>query len=322
MCVEASEYNIICEMQVIDREVFYYLVQRMDSRGFIGRKPEVSYGGMANDLSERVRPGRQADLITFSSKQIQNAVARLVSSDIFERLSGNKKGCNLVLRRVFFADSNDRHKSVQNQYGIYMGFNWEGTDTEKISTINKLVDSKRPNMGGICPKYGTTNILHLHHRSDEPFSMTLKWQPDDQELKAALFRAFGSRFKIDDIKQTWIAEFVMYWTGRKDKLTQTQWNLKLAKLIIVYLSNPGEFERRQGLRPADAKQSAGHYQRNSSHLPEWARMPRNEAELISWSMRHGYGEADTGDSMEAFKGKLRRKINERLEQANMKKIVY
>lgn len=321
--IAADEYNVVCDMQVIDREVFFYLVQRVDSRGIVGVRCRVSYGGMALDLSERTRPGPQRELITFNSKQIENSVERLVKVGLFNRLSESGRGKDLLLHRVFSAGLASADRSDQNEFRIYQGFNRDIDKSDNVNKNNNLNCSEQGNNGLIRGEFRTTNIQHHHQqKSDDSFQMSMDWVPDDQMIKMILFRSFGSRFKITDINPAWITEFMMYWSGRNERHTSAQWMHKLGKLLIIYLNIPGEFERRNGVFESGSGRGKTHMERNSSALPDWARPPRNDSALCGWMRKFGYGDGPAGVSVEQTRGWLRRQIDDRLSKNNLPKIAH
>lgn len=323
MCVNADEYNIVCQMQVVDREVFFYLAQRTDSRGFIGKKCRVSYGGMALDLSERDSPGRRTSLWIVTSNDIRNSVRRLISAGILRCESVSSRTNQLILSRVFFANSSNEDRSVQKQVTRRLPDRLPGHENNNVTNINNIDDVKEIGYQTNKREVTTTNIHQLHHRSDETiFVMSGKWLPDEQRLRVSLFNVFGSKFTIGDIDPMWVEEFRLYWEARGIKLSQAAWMKKFTQLIIIYLQIPGEFERRHGVRKRDYQNGSTHVERSSKQLPEWARPPRDDDALLNWMRKHGFGDGPAGVSVDGTRGWLRRQIDLRMAENNLPKIVH
>lgn len=327
MRVLPDEYDIVCQMQVIDREVFFYLAQRTDGQtGVIGKRCRVSYGGMALDLSERASPGRRNGLMVFSSTDMRNSVERLVKCGIFKRFSKVGQGNNLLLRREILARFLTTHNSDQKQVSRRLVGYLSGDSSENSNENNDMEQKKTRGCQDDSNEVSRTNIHQYQHRDGKPgkesvndvFSMNLEWKPSENELRMILFRAGGSQFKVEAIDPAWVSEFVAYWWGQQGRqLSQQQWTAKLANQIIKYFKTPGYFEQCQGIRPQDLGQQKRPAEANSRNLPDWARMPKSDDDLVNWARRHGYGEAQEQHTYRQFREALREKVNVRLREINL-----
>lgn len=328
-----NESAIIADMQIIDRDVFRYLCKFTDYQTcVIGRKVRVSYGGMALDLSERTERRRSMDkVVNRTSKQIENSVSRLINAGLFERFSESGYNSNLILLRKKMADFIKQDSSAKNEDGSVVGsvvgsvyaqlmklFYIENNGIEIIIRKTNSVDS-----GVVGSAFGTTsNISTTTNETEKPFAMSIDWQPSENELRMILFKSVGSKHKIEDIDARWLGEFVGYWFSMPGRLmTQRQWTAKFAANVIRYFSDPEMVARKFGAGGVSVGKQAS-YEANSRALPDWARLPRNDDELVGWAKRHGFGEAESGDGFMEFRAKLRIKINRRLEESNLAKVVW
>lgn len=323
MLVLADEYDIVCQMQVADREVFFYLAQRTDRHsGVVGNKCHVSYGGMALDLSERLSPGRRKALIVFSSTDIRNSVQRLVDAGILKRMSGDKKGCRLVLVRVFFEKWLNRDKSKQKQVSKGLGFGYQGEKQDININNNELEGNKKDRLRANSDEVSTTSNNLLHQQNGEEFSMNLDWRPNESVLQSILMRAGGVTYALDKVDPAWVTNFVGYWWGRQDrKLNERQWTYKLAMEIIDYFRSPGLFEQRRGSR-AQQEQERSFVEKTNRSLPDWAKPPRSDDALSGWMRQYGYGDGPAGISVQETRGWLRRKIDKRMADKGLPKIAH
>lgn len=324
MLVLPDEYNIVSQMQVIDREVFFYLAQRTDKHsGLVGDRCHVSYGGMALDLSERMSPGRRSSLIVFSSTDIRNSVQRLVEVGLLRRESGDRKGCRLMLVRVFFEQWRQRDRSEQKQVSRRLV-----GGCHDVSSVNNLKNNILPkDKDDRLRKYSgevstTSNNLLLHQGTEKEFSMRLDWKPNESDLQTILMMAGGASYALDKVDQAWVTNFITYWWGRSDrKLSERQWVYKLAVEIIEYFRKPGLFERRRGSRVLDEKEQQ-YVEKNSRSLPQWARPPRDDGALVGWMQANGYGDAPQGYDYQQTRGWLRREIDKRMVDKGLPKIAH
>ncbi len=319
-----DEYSVLSQMRILDREVFYYLEQRMDREtGVIGKKVKVSYGGIALDISERMSPGRRDALLVFTSKQIEHAVGRLVSEGLLKRLESVRDRRQLVVVRIFFAEYLFRHKSAKKQVGSGLV---EGGDEYLLDNSIEIKDIITNGNSMSCvnlDEVGTTiYISSSTTKPEDRFSMNLEWSPTESDLRAILFRAVGSKHKLEDIDPAWLANFVAYWSGQGGRqMTQQQWTAKFAGDVVRYFRDPAFVAAKFG----SGSQGAGAGQAQPSNgkaMPDWARLPRGDDELSAWAVKHGYGDAFMGESYKDFRDRLRGLINRRLRSNNLAKVVY
>jgi hypothetical protein len=187
-----------------------------------------------------------------------------------------------------------------------------------------VINSNSSDSSAVGSVVGTTSNISTTTGTEKPFAMSIDWQPSENELRMILFRSVGSKHKIEDIDARWLGEFVGYWfsmTGRM--MTQRQWTAKYAANVVRYFSDPTLVARKFGA--VGGGMSAGKpaaYDANSRSLPDWARLPRGDEELVGWAKRFGFGEAKEGHGFIEFRADLRRKINARLAECNMAKVVF
>jgi hypothetical protein len=325
MRVLPAEYDIVCQMQVIDREVFFYLAQRTDGKtGVVGDRVRVSRSGIALDISERMTPGKRGAVWAVTSDNVKDSIDRLVSIGLFKRLSKVGKGSSLVLSRVFLVDFLSEHYSVKKQ--VPQRFPDQLPDELSIidNNINNIEENEATGSPLKTPEVPRTNNISTTTEAEKPFAMSIDWQPSENELRMILFRSVGSKHKIEDIDARWLGEFVGYWfsmTGRM--MTQRQWTARYAANVVRYFSDPAMVARKFGggvSGVAVGKQAA--YEANSKALPDWARLPRGDEELVGWSKRFGFGDPEMGDGWIEFRAKLKQKINRRMVEANMAKVSW
>jgi len=324
MCILAAEYKLISAMQVIDREVFFYLAQRTDKRtGLIGKQCAVSYGGMALDLSERQESGRRKNLIVWTMKEIQHAVSRLVNCGVLRRESKSGEGNKLILVRVFFAEDLPVDKSVKNELGRRLGGRLVGKDEKKTNNNNSI---EKLNAGGWeskTPEVGRTNIIYINNNNnrDDKFAMPLSWKPSEDELKALLFMAGGKSFSLDRIDSAWVSGFVGYWWSQQNsRFTQREWTEKLSRRLISYFRDPGLFDRLNGNKASTVRDRQ--FDPGNKRLPDWAKIPRDDNSLCSWANYHGYRDAYQREDFPQYRGALQRLVNERLQEKKLSKISF
>lgn len=323
----AEEYEILRNMQVVDREVFYYLEQRMDRKtGEIGRVVPVSKGGIALDLSERTTPGKRRACWVISSVDVKNSLRRLCDVGLLESLSESGFSQSLVVARVFFVKWLNRDKSEQKQVTPEVTHRSPLDICENTNEISGLHDVNLKTIKQVNPEVTPTIYINTSTTTDaeKPFAMSINWQPSENELRALLFMSVGSKHKIEDIDPRWLGEFVGYWFSMPGRLmTQRQWTAKYAANVIRYFSDHDLVARKFGGGVSGVtvgKQAA--FDANARSLPDFARLPRSDEELIGWSKRFGYGDPDPGDGWPEFRSKLKQKINRRLIEQNLPKVSW
>lgn len=308
LLVLPGELEILRDMRPIDRDVFYYLAERVDyDSGVIGRTRRVSYGGMALDLSERDFSRRVKEtLIQHTITNVENSVKRLVKAGLLEKLSKSGVGCSLVLSRVYWVSV---YSSVKNPVAAQLLGQLLGTNTNISNNINTLDNKNKSSCQSKLDPVATTSIYSINNHACEEFVMSLDWQYSENELQMILHRAGG--FKLDQVKPEWVSGFVGYWWGQGDKkrLTQQQWTAKLGANLVNYLRNPGTFENLQGGSAKAAIASP-----DSVHYPDWARLPRDDQQLVSWMRRMGYGDPPPGLDFKQARAFVQRRVDIRLSE--------
>lgn len=319
-----EELDVISSMQVIDREVFYYLAARtnLDS-GFVGKVIKVSYGGMALDLSERVSSGRRKSLFVVSSTDVRHSVERLVTQGVFARASEVGKGKPLLLVRVFYVEFMAQNRSVKNELSICLVDRLVLDKRDIFNGNNALQEDSMQDCHGESREVGRTIFQHQQQADfEEKFTMSLDWQPSEPDLKMILFRAFGAKHKIADIDPVWVGEFVAHWYSQQDRQhTQREWTVRLGARLVDYFRRPGHFDNLRGVR-GGAGVGKTHVEKSSHVLPDWAKPPKDDAALIAWMRAHGYGDAPRGFGYQETRGWLRRKIDERVAASHLPKIAH
>jgi hypothetical protein len=311
LLVLPNELDILRNMRPLDRDVFNYLAERVDfESGIVGESRRVSYGGMALDLSERDVARRvKCTLVKVTSKTVENAINRLVNIGLLSRLSMRGFKQDLILIRVFWVELLSTDNSVQNPVGSSVGFKL-GVIIKKIYNSNNYIqDNNNLSCGLVGSSVGITSIQHTttRAREDDKFTMSLEWQPDQQDLEKIL-SMYG--FVVGDVNKTWINEFISFWFSEGERaLSQRQWTAKLARLLVDYLAHPGLFEQRHGIgKPIE---SPGF---KNLALPEWARMPRDDMRLVAWMRHFGYGDPPAGLDYKQARSFLQRQVDIRLNE--------
>jgi hypothetical protein len=321
-----EEYEILRNMQVIDREVFYYLEQRMDRKtAVIGKAVKVSRSGIALDLSERSEPGRRRAVWVINASDVKDSLRRLCKAGLL-RSETAAESAVLVFVRVFFEGWLLRDKSVQKQVPRQVPQGFPGIDSEIVNN-NKALEVTKPENNQELPRQVPPTIYITSTTTDEfekPVAMSIDWQPLETDLRALLFRSGGSKYKIEDIDQRWLGEFVGYWFSMPNRLmTPRQWTAKFASSVIRYFSDPDLVARKFGAATcgvAVGQQAA--VEANHRALPDFAKLPRDDNALVTWSLRHGYGDPDPGDGWAEFRAKLKQKINRRLQAEGLAKVSW
>ncbi len=320
-----DEYENLRNMQVIDREVFFYLCQRTDKEtGFIGIKTRVSRSGIALDLSERPEPGRGVrPLWVITSDQVKDSILRLVKAGLLRPHSEAKKKSALVVSRVFFEKWLQRDRSVKKEVPQRFPDKLPESESEIINANNKLEEYKPPASPVGTGEVPRTRYISSTTTDGGQFSMTLDWQPTESELRAILFRAVGGQTSVEALDPAWIADFVAYWSSNIGRqYSQSQWTMRFAQDVIRYVRDPEFAARKFGGAGSAAKGEKRAVDVGSKSLPDWARLPKSDDELIGWSRRHGYGDADSGDGWQEFRAKLKIKINRRLAADGLAKVSW
>jgi len=309
LLVLPAELEILREMRPLDRDVFNYLAERVDyNSGVIGRSRRVSYGGMALDLSERDVARRvKSTLVKVTSKDLINTVTRLVNAGLLSRMSAKGFGHDLVLSRVFFVQLLSADNSVQNPVGNAVGFQLGMLLKKLTNNNNDLQSNNESSQSSVGNAVGITSLQHTSTPGDDKFLMSLDWKPDQGDVVKIL--AMSGLF-YENVKADWVNEFVSHWFSEGErKLTQRQWTVKLARLLVDYLSHPGLFEQRRGI--GKAVKSAGF---KNLAVPEWARIPRDDEQMVAFMRHFGYGEPDVGISYQQARVMLVRKVEIRLTE--------
>ena len=322
MRVLTEELDILWQMKVVDREVFFYLAQRTDYKtGVIGRRCRVSRGGIALDISERMEPGRRDKVWLVDCDDVKHAIERLVKVGLFQRLSKAVKGSSLVLSRVFLVEKLTEHQSAQKQVAHRLPYQLPSINAEIVNQNNEIEKETLIGCPGKPGEVVRTNIHQYQHSDDKPFAMALDWKPVDDELNLILFRS-GLGHLFDKVDPAWLGEFVSYWWGQSGRQhTNRQWTSKLATQIIGYLRNPGLFEQQRGQR-VQQEQSKQYFEKNSRALPGWAKPPKDDNALSDWLRANEFGDAPAGYDYQQTRGWLRREIDKRMSAAGMPKLVH
>lgn len=311
LLVLPDELVILRDMRPLDRDIFNYLAERVDFKtGIIGRSRRVSYGGMAFDLSERDTARRiKSTLFTVTHDQVRNSVKRLINQCLLASLSKQGEKCDLILKRVYFADLLSLHDSVKNPVASQLPEQLTRLICLLSLNNNKIDEIRLSSEQGRISSVAITS-LHQHQQADDRFLMTMDWQPSEIEMAMVLQRAGG--FTMAKVQPEWVAEFVSFWWGEGKRLcNQREWTAKLSMQIVSYLRNPDRFEVLHGISKKSDKTSST---ANSEHLPVWAKPPRDDGLLVSWMHNHAYGDPAPGLNYKDARAFLQRAINIRLEQ--------
>jgi len=316
-----EETDILRDMRPLDRDVFHYLMDRMDFKtGVIGKIVRISYGGIAYDLSEdRVARRKSESLMTYDKDNIRRSVNRLIQAGLLRTESSKGWRESLILVRVFYerllglghcaknpdatTDVIDMPLQIIAQVKfLYNIFNNIDTEKKSKEQVVKNPDATADDI--------TLNTINQPYTA-EKFSMRLDWRPTADEYDS-IIRLSG--FSPDQVNPVWIAEFLSYWADpeRRGRLeSQYYWTRKLAMQVLKYLRHPGLFEQEQGIR-----QQAERSNNNPKSMgrPEWARIPIDDEQLQPWAARHGYGAADIGWNYQQYRNMLRAKVEARLKQ--------
>jgi hypothetical protein len=322
MRVLTEELDILWQMKVIDREVFFYLAQRTDYKtGVIGRRCRVSRGGIALDISERMEPGRRDKVWLVDSDDIKNSIRRLIKVGLYQCLSKAVKGSDLILARVFLVEKLAEHQSAQKQVTQRLPDRLPSINAEIANQNNEIEKESMIGYPGKMPEVTRTNI-HQHQQSaDKPFAMSLDWKPLENEMHTILIMA-GVGHLLNNIDPAWQTEFISHWWGESGRQhTQQQWTKKLAMQIIGYLRNPGLFDQQRGQR-VQQEQGKQYFEKNSRALPGWAKPPRDDNALSDWLRANEFGDAPAGYDYQQTRGWLRREIDKRMSAAGMPKLVH
>jgi hypothetical protein len=288
------------------------LAERVDyDTGIIGRSRRVSYGGIALDLSERDVARRIKDnLVKVSAREVRNAVLRLVNVGILSSMSEKGFHHDLVLSRVFFVDLLSGDNSVKNPVGITVGLQLAFIAGKFNNGINELQQNNETRIDSVGISVGITSLQHTtttRARENGIFTMMLDWKPDDQILIKILAM---DGFVLEKVNKAWISEFITYWFSRQDVLlSQPQWTTKLARLLQEYLAHPGLYEQRRGInKPGETPGF------KNLDLPDWARLPRDDQQLVSWMRHFGYGDPPAGLDYKQARSFLQRQVDIRLKE--------
>jgi hypothetical protein len=313
LIVLPDESEIVRDMQPLDRDVFYYIAERMDfETGVTGQRVRISYGGMAYDLSEHNTERRASGLLRkLTIDQVRNAVRRLISRGVLKSHSEKGKSNDLLLERVFWVRCMGLGYSVQKPDARQMPDQITALARFLLSKIKRL---KEENQSSCQPKTGpdaiTLNTINQSN-SDDKFSMRLDWRPTADEFEVLLYR---SGFRVDQVNPDLITEFVSFWSSPEQRgrvETQYGWTRKLVMQVLKYLRHPGLFEQQQGIRLQAEKKSG---KAKASGLPEWAGPPRDNTALGRWMRQYDYGDGPPGLTMDQTRNWLTPRIEARLKQ--------
>ena len=313
LVVMDEELELTADMQPLDRDVFNYLCQRCDlMTGVIGVSRRVSYGGAALDLSERVQARRRAEsLRVVTSKQVENAVSRLVAAGLLRRLSASGARCDLVLVRVFFERALVVSRSVQNRDGRELGGLLVECNGLFNSSINDLQSYEQASREALGDSVGTTLINNNKKKKkktgDDEFLMFVGWTFDEVKISGLLSKA---GFDYAAVDPAWILDHVMYWVvnGRQAG-TQEQWEGRLVQRLVVLLRDPD-------LMAAAVKRPAVGGGKAAGDAPGWASLPRDDAQLMDFSVRCGFGVLPAGKTAWECRKWLEAKIEKRRREVN------
>ena len=313
LIVLPNELELLRDMRPLDRDVFNYLAERIDyDTGIIGKSRCVSYGGMALDLSESdVARRAKGTLVKVSSRVIRNCVIRLINAGLLSSMSAKGFHHDLVLCRVFWVNFLSADNSVKNPVGITVGRQLAFIAHKFNSNNNGLQHDDESRCDSVGSSVGITSVQHTTPcaREEKQFSMRLDWQPDQQILDKVLSM---SGFMSTAIKLEWINEFITYWFSQPEKqLNSQQWTIKLARLLVDYLAHPGLYEKRKGIENANAMGSSG---LKNIALPDWARVPKDDMQLVPWMHHFGYGDPPIGLDYRQARAYLQRQIEFRLKE--------
>ena len=309
-----NELDILREMRPLDRDVFNYLSERVDyDTGIIGLSRRVSYGGMALDLSERDVARRVKEtLIKVSSREVRSSVIRLVNAGLLSSMSAKGFHHDLVLSRCFFVELLSADKSVKNPVGITVGRQLAfiaGKFNNDNNVLNEYDESRCNSVGS---SVGITSIQHTtttRAREEKQFSMVLDWQPDKEVMEKILSL---SGFLLAAVKREWVNEFVTYWFTQPDKaMSNQQWTVKLARLVVDYLAHPGLYEKRHGVEVSNTVNTSG---LKNIALPDWAKVPKDDNQLVPWMKYFGYGDPPIGMDYRQTRLYVQRQIEIKLKE--------
>lgn len=323
--ISDAEYDILRNMQVIDREVFYYLEQRMDKKtGVIGHKSPVSKSGIALDLSERMTPGKRRACWVISASDVKHSLERLCLSGLLSAMSESGFNQSLIVARVFYVKWLQTRLSDQKQVDPVVDHRLTVCDEKNHSLNNGLNDKNKTESTEVDRQVDPTItvISSTTTGADKPFVMSIDWQPTESDLRAILFRSLGSKHKIEDIDARWLGEFVGYWFAMPGRaMTQRQWTAKYAANVVRYFGDADLVARKFGGQSCGVRvgQEAA-FKDSGRVLPDYAKLPKDDNAMLNWSVRHGYGDPDPGDGWADFRAKLKQKINRRLESNGLEKV--
>jgi hypothetical protein len=305
-------------MQAVDRDVFNYLSARMDLKtGVIGGEfCRVSYGGVALDLSERVGQGRRADAVrVVSSKQVQNAVGRLVDVGLLVRLSQAGKGQFLEVARVFWRSVFGLDRSEQNKVGRMLGGELAGFDVIFSLINNGLGVNAGFSREGLSGEVGRTNTYIPTYQDDvDRFAMSLDWKPTALDVEKGLAVA---GYPVDAVKAVWVFEFVSYWSGQDRVMSQGEWTARFCRDMVDLLANPGLFERRRRIK-TDGRGTVGKSAVAASGAVGygWQVVPRDDSRLMAFIRQWGFSDPPPGADFQKCRERLAREIAARLREIN------
>jgi len=298
LVVLPDELAVLRDMQPLDREVFYYLAERMDiDSGVIGSSVKVSYGGMALDLSERNGERRRKETLRVVTMcGARESVRRLVAAGLLQAAKTNEQDKQLVVRRVFWAaflglgycDQKTDPSKTPEQLSVYKCV------FDRIFNNLYVKNKSSPQLNSEpVPRTLNNNINNNTPALIDEFSMFVNWEPCD--TLAALLGRCGVR--MDQLDPSWLGLFVSYWLSVPERrYSQAGWTQKLVAYLVGNIRQ-GVAGKPSSERPVKAK--------NYEHVPERFRVPRDDVELVAWSRKWGYGDARVGEDYRALRNRLR-----------------
>ena len=310
-----------------DRCVFYYLVDTIDLKtGLAGSKHALSNGRIAADISERKLQGSRSEPMVFTRGTVRHSIERLCKSGLFDRLSQQGKGNNLLLRACIesaglpMVDFSDQKKVAQKSHrsrtdnsqlnqGTYTNLE-TGSRTEV--GINNSIPSFLPSAGGSVDPSAKLE-MSITWQPSESFKKQISsdWSPDTEMLKQIKAATMG---------------FKSYWSTRSDQMTQAQWESKLWKNELERLLIHGvSAVRNSHSVNAGSSQQATRSPRPAIGNPKLLKVPEKlfGRVLQDWAVNNtGFRMVGVGESDDRYKTALRvhiDKMNNTAEKAVMKR---
>jgi hypothetical protein len=310
MIILPEELHLLRTMQPVDRDVFYYLAERMDVKtGITGNTRKISHGGIAYDLTEHDGERRcKSTLQILNGRMVRNSITRLIDEGLIKPLSNKGKGNELKLLRVFYVDFLGLGNCDKKADGKLLASQMAYEINFFYQQINKIEEESETRWQAKTKPDGITSFTSSSSGADVEIQMTLDWNPSEDVVKKIIAR---SNLDYEKITPAWSMSFIAYWSGENRKLSQHKWSIKYACEMADYLRKPGLFEKRRGYDKFESKPAAG-MQGNKNKQPDWAIIPRFDEDLGPWLRRHGY-DARVGESNWQLRSRLGREIEKKLD---------